>query len=82
MKASITAREKQRDILHAEAAVLLHDDQRQALGRRAHDIHAEAIVARAALDRLVRDLVVLLSPPTFHFPSSPAAHFIPLFPSK
>eukprot|EP00291_Cryptomonas_curvata_P021303 CAMPEP_0172162008 /NCGR_PEP_ID=MMETSP1050-20130122/6431_1 /TAXON_ID=233186 /ORGANISM="Cryptomonas curvata, Strain CCAP979/52" /LENGTH=299 /DNA_ID=CAMNT_0012831947 /DNA_START=462 /DNA_END=1358 /DNA_ORIENTATION=- len=57
MKASITAREKQRDILHAEAAVLLHDDQRQALGRRAHDIHVEAMVGRAALDRLVRDLV-------------------------
>ena len=57
MKASITAREKQRDVLHAEAADMSHDDQRQALGRRAHDIHVEAVAGRAALDRLVRDLV-------------------------
>ncbi len=64
MKAGITAREKQRDLLYAEAAVILHDDQRQALGRRAHEIHVEATVARTVLDRLVRDLV---NDVQFHF---------------
>jgi hypothetical protein len=57
MKARIAAREKQRDMLYAEAADLLQDDQRLALGRRAHDIHVESVASRAALDRLVRDLV-------------------------